>query len=214
MSFLEIFSRNINQEKKPQPKKSEAPSHWIKCKSCNALMYYKEVRNQFYVCPKCGFHLRISAEDRIDFLVDTGTFVEHVQNLRPIDPLHFVDKKSYIKRVEDAKEKTGRTSSVISGTAKILNDADIRAQTILKVSEGRPNIEDMIKNGEISLVINTSDNKASKDDAKKIRESLLRFNIPYFTTIAAAKAAATAIKKLYHTSFLPTSLQEYLSETF
>ena len=121
MSFLEIFSRNTNQEKKPQPKKSEAPSHWIKCKSCNALMYYKEVRNQFYVCPKCGFHLRISAEDRIDFLVDTGTFVEHDQNLRPIDPLHFVDKKSYIKRVEDAKEKTGRTSSVISGTAKILN---------------------------------------------------------------------------------------------
>jgi acetyl-CoA carboxylase carboxyl transferase subunit beta len=121
MSFLEIFSRNTNQEKKPQPKKSEAPSHWIKCKSCNALMYYKEVKNQFYVCPKCGFHLRISAEDRIDFIVDYGSFIEHDANLQPIDPLQFVDKKSYVKRVKDAKAKTGRTSSAISGTAKILD---------------------------------------------------------------------------------------------
>jgi acetyl-CoA carboxylase carboxyl transferase subunit beta len=121
MSFLEIFSRNTNQEKKPQPKKSEAPSHWIKCKSCNALMYYKEVKNQFYVCPKCGFHLRISAEDRIDFIVDYGSFIEHDENLQPIDPLQFVDKKSYVKRVKDAKAKTGRTSSAISGTAKILD---------------------------------------------------------------------------------------------
>jgi acetyl-CoA carboxylase carboxyl transferase subunit beta len=121
MAFLEIFSRNTNKEKKPQPKKSEAPSHWIKCKFCNALMYYKEVKNQFYVCPKCGFHIRISAEDRIDFLVDSGSFIEHDEDLQPIDPLQFVDKKSYVKRVEDAKEKTGRTSSAISGTAKILD---------------------------------------------------------------------------------------------
>jgi len=87
----------------------------------SALMYYKEVKNQFYVCPKCGFHIRISAEDRIDFLVDSGSFIEHDEDLQPIDPLQFVDKKSYVKRVEDAKEKTGRTSSAISGTAKILD---------------------------------------------------------------------------------------------
>lgn len=122
MSFLEIFSRNSEREKKPQAKKSEAPSHWIKCKSCNALMYYKEVKNQFYVCPKCGHHIRIGVKDRLDSLVDSDTFIEKDSELRPIDPLKFVDKKSYQKRVEEAKIKTGRYSSVVSGSAKILDN--------------------------------------------------------------------------------------------
>jgi acetyl-CoA carboxylase carboxyl transferase subunit beta len=120
MSFLEIFSRNSEREKKPQPKKSEAPSHWIKCKSCNALMYYKEVENQLYVCPKCGHHIRIGVKHRIEFLVDEGSFVEQDSELRPVDPLKFVDKKSYRKRVEEAKAKSGHFSSVVSGTASIL----------------------------------------------------------------------------------------------
>ena len=122
MSFLEIFSRNNYREKKPQAKKSEAPSHWIKCKSCNALMYYKEVKNQFYVCPKCGYHIRIGVIDRLDSLVDSNSFVEKDSALRPIDPLKFVDKKSYQKRVEEAHKKTGRYSSVVSGTATILEN--------------------------------------------------------------------------------------------
>ena len=120
MSFLEIFSRNSEREKKPQAKKSEAPSHWIKCKSCNALMYYKEVKNQFYVCPKCGYHIRIGVKDRLDSLVDANSFIEKDSELRPIDPLKFVDKKSYQKRVEEAEKKTGRFSSAVSGTATIL----------------------------------------------------------------------------------------------
>jgi len=120
LSFLEIFSRNSEREKKPQAKKSEAPSHWIKCKSCNALMYYKEVKNQFYVCPKCGYHIRIGVKDRLDSLVDANSFIEKDSELRPIDPLKFVDKKSYQKRVEEAEKKTGRFSSAVSGTATIL----------------------------------------------------------------------------------------------
>ncbi|MEA3228245.1 MAG: acetyl-CoA carboxylase carboxyl transferase subunit beta, partial [Campylobacterota bacterium] len=55
MNILSLFSKN--QDK--QPVKAETASHWIKCKSCNSLMYYKEVENQNYVCPKCGFHFRI-----------------------------------------------------------------------------------------------------------------------------------------------------------
>jgi acetyl-CoA carboxylase carboxyl transferase subunit beta len=87
-------------------------------------MYYKEVRNQFYVCPKCGHHIRIGVEDRLRFLVDENSFIEQDGNLRPIDPLKFVDKKSYQKRVEDANAKSGNFSSVVSGTAKIL-DAEV-----------------------------------------------------------------------------------------
>jgi len=114
MGLMDLFS-----QKRELPQKGDAPTHWIKCNSCQAIMYYKEVLNQHYVCPKCGFHLRIGVEERISLLVDEGTFVEHDSNLEPVDPLKFVDKKSYKKRLEDAKKKTGRTSSVVSGTCNI-----------------------------------------------------------------------------------------------
>lgn len=82
-------------------------------------MYYKEVENQNYVCPKCGFHLRIGVKERIKLLADEGTFVEHDDNLKPVDPLKFVDKKSYAKRIEEGNAKTGRSSSVVSGECQI-----------------------------------------------------------------------------------------------
>ena len=97
------------------------------------------------------------------------------------------------------------------GTHKILEAAGVESQVVLKISEGRPNVEDLLKNGEIDLVINTSDNKASKDDAKRIRQAVLRFNIPYFTTIAAAKATAAAIAEMKADHALePKALQDYL----
>ena len=114
MNLFNLFSTS-----KQQPTKSEAPSHWVKCPSCNSLMYYKEVENQNYVCPKCGFHIRIGVIERIKLLTDEGSFVEFDGALRPVDPLSFVDKKSYLKRIDEGIEKTGRTSSVVSGECTI-----------------------------------------------------------------------------------------------
>ena len=105
--------------KKPQPSPDEAPSHWIKCPSCGALSFYKEVAKENNICPKCGYHFRMKAEDRIKLLADEGTFVEYDKELEPIDPLHFVDKKSYKKRIEEGFKKRGRKSSVISGECEI-----------------------------------------------------------------------------------------------
>ena len=116
MSLFDLFS---SSNTKKQASKDEAPAHWIKCKSCNALMYYKEIENQSYVCPKCSYHLRIGVDVRIKLLADEGTFVEFDENLHPVDPIKFVDKKSYVKRVEESTKKTGRHSSVISGSCKI-----------------------------------------------------------------------------------------------
>ncbi len=112
MNLLNLFTKS---DTKQQATKSEAPSHWIKCKSCQSLMYYKEVENQNYVCPKCGFHLRIGVKERLALLTDEGSFVEFDSNLKPIDPLKFVDKISYVKRIEEGMKKTGRNSSVVSG---------------------------------------------------------------------------------------------------
>ncbi len=96
------------------------------------------------------------------------------------------------------------------GTHKVLKEAGVESSLVLKISEGRPNIEDMIKNGEIALAINTSDNKASKDDARRIRQQMLRHQIPYFTTVSAAKVAAEAIKALKEKELTPKALQDYL----
>ncbi len=102
-----------------QASKSDAPDHWVKCPKCNALMYYKEVDTLNSVCPKCSHHFRIDADKRIKLLADEGTFEEKDTNLTPNDPLKFVDKKSYKKRAEEGKNKTGRVSSVISGSCQI-----------------------------------------------------------------------------------------------
>ncbi len=121
MSFLDIFSK----KKKVQSAPEEAPKHWIKCDKCSSLMYFKEVQNQFKVCPKCGYHMKISARERIDLLSDKGSFQELDTSLAPTDPLKFVDKKSYKKRISEAEDKTGNSSSVISGECKI-NELDIQ----------------------------------------------------------------------------------------
>ncbi len=94
-------------------------SNWIKCPKCLALMYYKEIDAKCSVCPKCNHHFRINAQKRQDFLCDEGSFVEHDKTLAPIDPLKFTDKKSYKKRLDEAKAKTGKTSSVVAGSCTI-----------------------------------------------------------------------------------------------
>ena len=115
MNFGDIF-KNF---RKQQPSRDEAPSHWVKCPSCNSLMYYKEVENLAQVCPKCKFHMRISAAKRIEVLADKDSFVEYDADLIPVDPLGFVDKKSYKKRVDESEKKSGKRSSVVSGECLI-----------------------------------------------------------------------------------------------
>ena len=100
------------------------------------------------------------------------------------------------------------------GTHQALKEAGVESELVLKLSEGRPNIDDMIKNQEIAIAINTSDSTATKSDAKKIRQSVLANNVAYFTTIAAAKAAAKAIEELKNSKgeIEPYAIQDYLKD--
>jgi acetyl-CoA carboxylase carboxyl transferase subunit beta len=82
-------------------------------------MYYKEMEKQNHVCPKCGFHLRIGVQERLAIIADEGSFVEFDASLKPIDPLAFVDKKSYSARIDEGFAKNGRYSSVVSGECTI-----------------------------------------------------------------------------------------------
>jgi len=116
LNLLNLFAKTFENK---QPEKAEAGSHWIKCKSCHSLMYYKEVENQNYVCPKCGYHIRIGVKERLKLLADEDTFIEHDAGLEPVDPLKFTDKKSYKKRLEESEAKTGRKSSVVAGSCEM-----------------------------------------------------------------------------------------------
>jgi carbamoyl-phosphate synthase large subunit len=80
------------------------------------------------------------------------------------------------------------------GTCKFLAEHGIAAEPILKIYEGRPNIVDSIKNGEIQLVVNTPSGKLSKHDDSYIRKSAIKYKVPYITTLAAALAAARGIR--------------------
>jgi acetyl-CoA carboxylase carboxyl transferase subunit beta len=116
LNLLDLFHKTFDNK---TAIKEEASSRWITCKSCHSTMYYKEVQNQNYVCPKCGYHIRIGVKERIELLADEGTFVEFDASLEPVDPLKFVDKKPYKKRIEEGFAKTGRKSSVVAGSCKM-----------------------------------------------------------------------------------------------
>jgi acetyl-CoA carboxylase carboxyl transferase subunit beta len=115
MEFSSMFSNLFGKD----TAKQEAPNQWIKCPKCTSLMYYKEVEAKQNVCPKCNHHFRINADQRIASIADAGSFEEYDASLAPVDPLKFSDKKSYKKRIEEAKAKTGKTSSVVSGSCTI-----------------------------------------------------------------------------------------------
>jgi carbamoyl-phosphate synthase large subunit len=95
------------------------------------------------------------------------------------------------------------------GTASFLSGRGVPAAPVLKVTEGRPHVADLIKNGEISLVINTPLGAQSKADSYYIRRASLMYSVPYFTTLAAARAVAHAISDLIAGGLSVRSLQEY-----
>ncbi len=134
-----------------------------------------------------------------------------------------MEGKLFISLTQNDKQYAGEIGTMFtdlgfeivatSGTHAALEAAGVPAQKVLKISEGRPNIDDMIRNEEIALAINTSDNAGSKTDAKTIRQSVLSNHVAYFTTISAAKATAMAIRELKATNgaLEPKALQDYLS---
>ena len=122
--------------------------------------------------------------------------------------------KEFAPSIAASLTENGFTIVATGGTYNIINEAGVECEKVLKVSEGRPNIIDLLTNGDISMAINTSEAKeSSKDDGKDIRRSVLRMNVPYFTTVAAANAAVEAIKVLKTNDVsTPKSIQEFLND--
>jgi len=97
---------------------------WVKCDNCKEIIYRKELENNFKVCPKCHYHFRISACERISLLTDSGSFTELDPELTSPDPLGFKDVISYKERLQENEKKSGLKEAAIYGDAKI-NGRDI-----------------------------------------------------------------------------------------
>ena len=112
------------KKERPQSATREAPHKkvkiteglGVKCDNCKEIIYRKEVDKNFKVCPKCDYHFRISASERLPYLVDEGSFLEVEDGLSPKDFLGFKDYKDKLK---SSRKKTGLKDAVISGEAKI-----------------------------------------------------------------------------------------------
>jgi acetyl-CoA carboxylase carboxyl transferase subunit beta len=113
-----LFSRD-KPKIKIQTTKKDGYSGWLKCTHCSELIHLNELQQNSNCCPKCDYHYRLSADERIQSLADTDTFQEFFSDLKPVDTLNFVDTESYPKRLESAKEKSGHNEAVIVGICKM-----------------------------------------------------------------------------------------------
>jgi len=96
-----------------------APGLWVKCVHCESQILKTELEDNMMVCPHCDYHFRINARTRIAQLFDENSFEEMFSNIRPTDPLDFVDTEPYKDRLAKALEKTGLDEAVITGLATI-----------------------------------------------------------------------------------------------
>lgn len=99
--------------------KKDGYSGWIKCSGCHEMIHANELQNNLHCCPKCRYHYRLSALQRLEMLADPGSFVEYFTDLQAIDPLGFEDTEKYVDRLAKAKRVSGRDEAVWVGTGKI-----------------------------------------------------------------------------------------------
>jgi acetyl-CoA carboxylase carboxyl transferase subunit beta len=102
----------MTRKKPPMPE-----GLWIHCPKCKATVFRKEVEARFNCCPEanCGHHFNVNAHDRIAQLLDEDSFEEWFTDIRPVDPLGFVDRIPYAKRLKDEQAKTGMTDAAVVG---------------------------------------------------------------------------------------------------
>ncbi|MBS0615711.1 MAG: acetyl-CoA carboxylase carboxyltransferase subunit beta [Verrucomicrobia bacterium] len=113
-----LFSRSkpkINVEST----KKDGYSGWVKCPECSEMIHASQLEENLQCCPKCDYHYRLSAMQRVEMLTDKGTFEEKFTEFKAVDPLTFVDEQPYTKRLEKAQKTSGRDEAIAVGTCKM-----------------------------------------------------------------------------------------------
>lgn len=113
MSWLEKLLPPRIQRNDSASRKSVPEGLWVKCPSCEAVLYRTDLESNIHVCPKCDHHMRIRARDRLDALLDAEGRYDIGQETLPVDTLKFKDSKKYPDRLKAAMEATGETDALI-----------------------------------------------------------------------------------------------------
>lgn len=113
MSWLEKLLPPRIQRSDASNRKTVPEGLWVKCPSCEAVLYRSDLESNAHVCPKCSHHLRIRARDRLNVLLDAEGRYEIGQEVLPVDTLKFKDSKKYPERIHSAMDVTGETDALI-----------------------------------------------------------------------------------------------------
>jgi len=118
--FRKLMPPKIKHEG-TQQKKAVPEGLWSKCPSCEAVLYFTDLENNLQVCPKCNFHNRLSARQRLDFFLDPEGRAELASEVVPLDPLKFKDSRKYIDRLVEAEKETGETDALVVMQGSVKN---------------------------------------------------------------------------------------------
>lgn len=113
MSWLEKLLPPKIQQTDPAERRSVPEGLWIKCPSCESVLYKTDLEQNINVCPKCDHHHRIGARDRLNAFLDAEGRYEVGHEVLPVDPLKFKDSKKYPERLKGALETTGETDALV-----------------------------------------------------------------------------------------------------
>jgi acetyl-CoA carboxylase carboxyl transferase subunit beta len=113
--------RKVREPKEPRERRaSKVPEGlWVKCEKCRQILYNKELSRNFKICPKCGYHFRLSASERLRMLFDDEAYEELEADLRSSDPLRFRDTKRYRDRLKESEESIGTSDAIAIGSGTI-----------------------------------------------------------------------------------------------
>jgi acetyl-CoA carboxylase carboxyl transferase subunit beta len=118
--FRKLLPPKIKREPLQQ-KKAVPEGLWSKCPSCEAVLYFTDLESNLQVCPKCNFHNRVSARQRLDFFLDPEGRAELASEVVPLDPLKFKDSRKYSERLTEAEKETGETDALVVMEGSVKN---------------------------------------------------------------------------------------------
>jgi acetyl-CoA carboxylase carboxyl transferase subunit beta len=118
MAWFKRDKKSIEQSTPPEERKVRTEGLWVKCESCRTIVFRKDLEANLLICPKCGFHFKMNAKQRLEMLLD-GRWTEHDARMTSTDPLKFVDTKPYAVRLKEARKKLGMNDAIITAEGQL-----------------------------------------------------------------------------------------------
>ena len=109
------FRKESQPIEAPKEKRIQTEGLWVKCDGCKQTLWKKDLETSLFCCPKCNFHFKMGARERLDMFFDGGHYVEHDGRLSSSDPLEFRDSKGYRDRLKNAERELGVKDALLTG---------------------------------------------------------------------------------------------------